>query len=80
MGKEYRHVECPGCSAKLRISISEKHYEKTVKITCPKCHAICRTTIPKPTAAPKRSPADFLKDIFGDSSDLDDLFGKIPKK
>ena len=79
MEKGFRIVQCPGCPVKLRISVSEKDYETTKKIRCPKCGTIGRVKIPRPafqishTKGPRSAGGasphsedflDFFKELF----------------
>jgi uncharacterized paraquat-inducible protein A len=67
MEKGYRLLQCPGCPVKLKLNISAEDYGKRVEATCPKCGAVCRTTIPHP---PKQQAsfagtfADLFRDFF----------------
>ena len=78
---EHRHVQCPGCGVKLRLTISEKDYGKTVEITCSKCGVKCRTTIPPPAAQkepPHGTPFFDEKDPLG-IFNFGDFFGTQKK-
>lgn len=81
MEKGFRTILCPGCSIKLKFSISEKDYGITKTIRCPKCKAEGRVQIPRPaleirtTTKPQSPFPDF--DPF--SSVMDELLkGKKP--
>ena len=91
MAAEYRHLLCSGCKTKLRITITEKHYEMKIEVECKICFATTRTTIPTPSTyvsqastSPPRSPPERKEeaddDPFGLKKTIDDMFGRFRKK
>ena len=50
--KEYREVTCSGCTAKLRLTVTEENYGRKVETTCPRCKARTETTIEAPPSIP----------------------------
>jgi len=78
--KGFRLVQCPSCSTKLRLSISEKQYGKTLEVTCPKCHTKCRTTIPIPPAdVEQKEPEQHHPSTNPFEDQFEDILGSLFK-
>jgi hypothetical protein len=75
--KGFRTVQCPGCPAKLRFPVSEKDYETTKTIRCPKCSTIGRVKIPRPAINKTKKPESSDNTDPSKEKLFDDLFGGL---
>lgn len=85
MEKGFRLARCHECKTKIRFSVSEAQYGKTLVIRCPKCGAVGRVTIPFPPSPEQEGLLDETssQDVsWGDAVAnffLDLLKRKMPK-